>query len=301
MKLTQAQSGSILKPPSWRTALHDNPWWLAAQMFLHSQLAMIGFIGLSLLILSAIFAPLLAPYPPTQLDYDHPLEAPSSAHWMGTDDLGRDIFSRVLYGGRESLKVGLIGVTIAVIGGVCLGMLAGFYGGWLDNLIMRIVDIMLAFPYILLLLSIVAVLGPGLGTVMIALGLAGIPFYTRLIRGSVLAAKNFEYVTAARVVGVSPFAIMFRHILPNIIAPVIVYATLDLGGSIMATSGLSYIGLGAQPPSPEWGAMLNAGRKFIMQAGWMSIYPGLMIFFAILFVNLIGDGLRDAFDPKLRR
>ena len=129
----------------------------------------------------------------------------------------------------------------------------------------------------------------------------GIPFYTRLIRGSVLAAKNFEYVTAARVVGVSPFAIMFRHILPNIIAPVIVYATLDLGGSIMATSGLSYIGLGAQPPSPEWGAMLNAGRKFIMQAGWMSIYPGLMIFFAILFVNLIGDGLRDAFDPKLRR
>lgn len=286
---------------TWKDAFHDNPWWLSARMFVHNPLGMAGFIGLILIILSAVLAPWLAPYPPQEMKYDQALAAPSIEHLLGTDDLGRDILSRVLYGGQESLKVGIIGVAIALLGGIFFGVISGYYGGWIDNLIMRVVDILLAFPYILLLLSIVAALGPGLGTVMIALGFAGIPFYTRLLRGSVLSAKNQEYVVSARVIGVPAFSIMFRHILVNIIAPVIVYATLDLGGAIMATAGLSYIGLGAQPPSPEWGAMLNAGRKFIFQAWWMSVFPGMMLFLSILFVNLIGDGLRDALDPKLHR
>lgn len=298
---SKVSTGKLTKTTSWKDVLHENPWWLSVLMFVRNPLGMAGFIGLILVILSAVLAPWLAPYPPLQMDYDQALAAPSPEHLMGTDDLGRDILSRVLYGGRESLKVGIVGVAIALIGGIFFGLVSGFYGGWVDNLIMRTVDILLAFPYILLLLCIVAALGPSLGTVMIALGFAGIPFYTRLLRGSVLSAKNQEYVVSARVIGVPAFSIMFRHILANIIAPVIVYATLDLGGAIMATAGLSYIGLGAQPPSPEWGAMLNAGRKFIFQAWWMSVYPGMMLFLAILFVNLIGDGLRDALDPKLRR
>lgn len=298
---TETVTAKKFSQATWRENLAENPWWLAGRMFFHNPLAVAGLIGLLLLILSAILSPWLAPYQPTQLDYDRPLQGPNSIHWLGTDDLGRDILSRVLYGGRESLRVGILAVGIEILGGIIFGLMAGFFGGWVDNLIMRIVDVLLAFPYILLLLSIVAALGPSLITIMIAIGFAGIPVYTRLIRGSVIAAKNFEYVTAARVVGLSPYTIMFRHILPNIIAPIIVWATLDLGASIMATSGLSYLGLGAQPPSPEWGAMLNTGRKFIFSAWWMSVFPGMMIFLAILSVNLMGDGLRDALDPKMRR
>jgi peptide/nickel transport system permease protein len=196
--------------------------------------------------------------------------------------------------------VALIALTVAGVGGVLFGIISGYYGGVVDSFIMRIVDILLAFPFILLVLSIVAALGPNLGTVLIALGISSIPGVSRFVRGSVLAAKNSEYVTAAQVLGATDSYIMFTQILPNIMAPLIIYSTLGLGGLIMATAGLSYLGLGAQPPSPEWGAMLNYGRTYLRDAWWMSVFPGLAIFAAVLFINLLGDGLRDALDPKLR-
>ena len=187
-----------------------------------------------------------------------------------------------------------------VLLGITVGVIAGYIGGLVDDVAMRIVDVLLAFPSILLLLSIVAALGPNLGTVLIALGISAIPSFSRLVRGSVLAARNYEYVTAARVLGASDGYIMFTQILPNIMAPLIIYATVGLGGAILTTAGLSYLGLGAQPPSPEWGAMLNAGRTQLREAWWMSVFPGLAIFVAVLSVNLLSDGLRDALDPKLR-
>ncbi len=275
-------------------------WQIAWRTLRHNPVAMLALTGLILLAGITLLAPWLAPYDPTLLDYDHLLESPSVAHLWGTDDLGRDIFSRVLWGGRESLRVSFFGVILAMVGGILVGLVSGFYGGMVDLLIQRIVDIFLAFPSILLVLSIVAALGPNLGTVLIALGISSIPGYSRLVRGSVLSARNFEYVTAARVVGATNRRIMLRHILPNIIAPIIIYSTLGLGHAITITAGLSYIGLGAQPPSPEWGAMLNYGRNFMRTAWWMSAFPGAAIFIAVLCVNLLGDGLRDALDPKMR-
>ena len=275
-------------------------WQIAWRTLRHNPVAMLALTGLILLAGITLLAPWLAPYDPTLLDYDHLLESPSVAHLWGTDDLGRDIFSRVLWGGRESLRVSFFGVILAMVGGILVGLVSGFYGGMVDLLIQRIVDIFLAFPSILLVLSIVAALGPNLGTVLIALGISSIPGYSRLVRGSVLSARNFEYVTAARVVGATNRRIMLRHILPNIIAPIIIYSTLGLGHAITITAGLSYIGLGAQPPSPEWGAMLNYGRNFMRTAWWMSAFPGAAIFIAVLCVNLFGDGLRDALDPKMR-
>ncbi|MBN1318833.1 MAG: ABC transporter permease [Anaerolineales bacterium] len=278
----------------------DSHWRIAWRTLRRKPAGMIGLTGFLLLILLVILASVLAPMDPTELDYDHPMEPPSRIHLFGTDDLGRDILSRVLWGGRESLRVAIISVIISALGGVAIGLISGFYGGWVDSLIMRLVDVLLAFPSILLLLSIVAALGPSLGTILIALGIANIPWNARFIRGAVLSAKNNEYVTAAQVIGAKNRRIMYLHILPNIMAPFIVYSTLCLGGAIMTTAGLSYIGLGAQPPSPEWGAMLNSGRTYMRNAWWMSVFPGAAIFVAVLSINLLGDGLRDALDPKLR-
>jgi ABC-type dipeptide/oligopeptide/nickel transport system permease subunit len=279
----------------------QSQWAIAWSMFRRNRVAVAGLVGLVLLVSSAILAPLLAPFEPTRLDYDFPLSPPSSVHWFGTDELGRDILSRVLWGGRESLRVGLLGVLLGLVGGVALGLISGFFGGTVDNLLQRMNDILLAFPAILLLISVVAAFGPSLVTIMLALGIAGIPRYARLVRGSVLQAKNATYVTAAQVIGARPRRIMSRHLLPNVIPPIIIYGTLDLGYAVMVTAGLSYIGLGAQPPSPEWGAMLNAGRYFVHDAWWMSVFPGLAIVLSVLFFNLLGDGLRDALDPKLRQ
>ncbi len=272
----------------------------AWRMLRRNPIAMAALVGFLLLVLAVIMAPLITSIPPNAHDYEHLLEPPSWAHPFGTDDLGRDIFSRVLWGGRESLRVAVLAIVVAVSGGIVVGLVSGYFGGWVDTLLMRIVDVLLAFPSILLLLSIVAALGPNLGTVLIALGISAIPSFSRLVRGSVLAARNYEYVTAARVLGASDGYIMFTQILPNILAPLIIYATVGLGGAILTTAGLSYLGLGAQPPSPEWGAMLNAGRAQLREAWWMSVFPGLAIFLAVLFVNLLSDGLRDALDPKLR-
>jgi peptide/nickel transport system permease protein len=266
----------------------------------HHPAGMFGLVGFAMLGLLIVLAPVLAPVEPTAMDFAHLLEPPSRQHPFGTDDLGRDILSRVLWGGRESLRVALLATLVAGAGGVVVGLASGYYGGWLDGITMRVVDVLLAFPSILLVLSIVAALGPSLGTVLIALGFSSIPGVARFVRGTVLAAKNYDYVMAARVLGGSDAYIMFTQILPNVLAPLIIYATLGMGGAIMATAGLSYIGLGAQPPSPEWGAMLNYGRTFLRQAWWMSVFPGAAIFWAVLCINLLGDGLRDALDPKLK-
>ncbi len=269
-------------------------------MLRHNRTAMFGLIGFISLALITILAPVLAPHDPIEMDYDHLKEAPTRAHPFGTDDLGRDVLSRVLYGGRESLRVGIMSIIISWTGGIVVGLAAGYYGGLIDTSISRLIDVFLAFPTILLLLSIVAALGPGLKTVLIALGLANIPWNARFVRGAVLSARNYEYVTAARVIGGNSRYIMFTQILPNIMPPLIVYATVGMGQAILITAGLSYVGLGAQPPSPEWGAMLNAARTFIRHSWWMSFFPGMAIFIVVLCVNLLGDGLRDALDPKLR-
>jgi peptide/nickel transport system permease protein len=278
----------------------ESLWRTARRTLLRHPAGMIGLVGFSLLLVVLLLAPILSPVDPTAMDFDHLLEPPSRLHPFGTDDLGRDILSRVLWGGRESLWVALLAVVIAGVGGIVLGLASGYFGGWVDGVMMRVVDVLLAFPSILLVLSIVAALGPNLGTVLIALGLSAIPGVSRFVRGTVLEAKTCEYVTAAQVLGATHFYIMFTQILPNIMAPLIIYSTLGLGSFIMVTAGLSYIGLGAQPPSPEWGAMLNYGRDFLHDAWWMSVFPGLAIFLAVLFINLLGDGLRDALDPKLR-
>ena len=283
-----------------KTIVSESQWSIAWRTLRHNLVGMVGLVGFVSLVLIVLLAPALAPADPTEMDYEHILEPPSVARPFGTDDLGRDILSRVLWGGRESLRVALVGVAIAGVGGVVVGLISGYYGGWVDSLIMRIVDVFLAFPTILLLLSIVAALGPSLSTVVVAIAISSIPGVSRYVRGSVLAARNYEYVTAAQVIGGTNRYIMFTQILPNIMAPLIVYSTLGLGGMIMMTAGLSYIGLGAQPPSPEWGAMLNYGRNYLRDAWWMSVFPGLAIFAAVLFINLLGDGLRDALDPKLR-
>jgi len=263
-----------------------------------------GLIGVALLIglvALALLAPAIAPYDPLAqkpLDF---LQGPTWHHLFGTDQFGRDIFSRVLYGARVSLPVGLISVAIAAVIGIPLGLLAGFYGRKVDSAIMRLMDIMLAFPGILLALTAITILGPGLNNVMIAVGISAVPAYARLVRSSVMQVKGLAYVESARAAGVSDFRQMSGHILPNILAPIIVLSSLGVGTSILAASGLSFLGLGAQPPSPEWGAMLSTGRNYMELAWWITTFPGLMIVLAVLGTNLFGDALRDVLDPRLRR
>ncbi len=260
--------------------------------------AMLSLAFMAMLTATAVLAPVLAPYDPLAVAVEEQLLPPSSQHWAGTDLFGRDIFSRLLFGARVSLMVGVVAVAIASIPGLILGLMAGYYGRWIDDLIMRVMDMMLAFPGILLALSIVALLGPGLPNAMIAVGIAGIPSYTRLVRGSVLVTRRKQFVRAARAVGCRSGRIVFRHILPNIFAPVLVLATLDVAWAILNASSLSFLGLGAQPPAPEWGAMLSEGRGYLRQAPWITTAPGLAIMLTVLSVNLLGDGLRDALDPR---
>jgi ABC-type dipeptide/oligopeptide/nickel transport system permease subunit len=284
----------------WSQARSDSQWRIAWRMMRRNPLAMSGLAGLTLLVLATVMAPVLAPYDPTAMHTDSLLQGPGWAHLFGSDDLGRDVLSRVLWGGRESLRVSLTGIFLAMAGGTVIGLVSGYYGGSADSVIMRLTDIWLAFPAILMVLAIVAALGPSLGTVLIGLSISAMPWFVRFVRGSVLAARHFEYITAAQVIGATDRRIMLNHILPNVMAPIIVYATLGLGNAVMVTAGMSYIGLGAQPPSAEWGAMLNYGRNYLREAWWMSMFPGLAIFLAVMCVNLFGDGLRDALDPKLR-
>lgn len=262
--------------------------------------APIGLAILLVLLVLALAAPLLAPFDPIKVS-DQALYSPGMPYLLGTDQYGRDIFSRLLYGTRISLVIGLIAVGIAASLGVTIGLLAGYYGGWVDGLLMWLINVMLAVPGILLALAIVTIRGtPNLTNLMIAVGIAGVPTYARLVRGSVLAAKENLYVDAARVVGAPTRVILTRHLLPNVIAPVIVAATLGTGAAILAAAALSFLGLGSQPPSPEWGRMLSEGRAYLRDQWWISTFPGLAIMLTVLGMNLLGDGLRDALDPRLK-
>jgi peptide/nickel transport system permease protein len=276
-------------------------WRDAFRRLLRNPGAIIGLVILILLALMGIFAPWLAPAEPNVMVPRDALQAPSAQYPFGTDQFGRDILSRIMHGARLSFQVGFIAVSIAFVCGVTLGLLAGYYGRWVDTIIGIWIDIMLAFPGILLALAIVAILGPSLLNLMIAVGIAAVPTYTRLVRGAVLATRQLQYIEAARVIGAHDRSIMFRHILPNVLAPVIVLATLGIGGAILVGAALSFLGLGAKPPTPEWGAMLSSGRNFLQQAWWITFFPGLAIMITVLSINLLGDGLRDALDPRLKR
>lgn len=261
-----------------------------------------GMVGLGLLlawIVLAIAAPMIAPYDPDML-VSRARQAPSAAHWFGTDQLGRDVLSRVIHGARVSLLLGAVSVTIGMIPGVILGLAAGYLGGWADTIISRLMDAMLAFPSIILALIIIATLGPGIMNVMIAVGVSAIPEYARLMRASVLAVKSQPYVEAAWLVGNSPARIMVRHIFINANAPLVVFTTLQIGSAILVGAGLSFLGLGAQPPTAEWGLMSAEGRQLLSRAWWISAFPGFAILTVVIAFNLVGDGLRAALDPKMR-
>ncbi|WP_275579439.1 nickel transporter permease [Halanaerobacter jeridensis] len=292
MGQTEAEGNSDTKESSL--------WKEAWKRLLKNRIAMLGLAIISILLVVAIFAPVLAPYDPLKTNVIQRLKAPSFSHWLGTDDLGRDILSRIIYGSRISIQVGVISVSLALVLGVTLGVLAGYYGGWIDSLVMRLIDIMLAFPSILLAIVIMAILGPQLSNAMIAIGFVNLPRFARIVRSSVLSVKEEEYVSAAQSLGSSDFRIITKHILPNCLAPLTVQSTLSIATAILEAAGLSFLGLGAQPPTPEWGAMLSSGRSAIQVAPWVVAFPGLAIMITVLGFNLFGDGLRDALDPKMK-
>lgn len=266
-----------------------------------NRAALGGLFLVGFLAVLAVLAPIVAPLDPIAQDLDARLLPPSRQHWLGTDDLGRDLLSRMIYGGRVSLTVGIVSVSIALVAGTVLGLLAGFYAGWLDSVTMRTMDIMLAFPATLLAIFIVGIRGPGLNNAMLAIGVINIPIFARIVRGSVLRVRREEFVDAARALGAGQSRIIGRHIFPNTLAPIIVQTTLGIGAAILEAAGLSFLGLGAQAPTPEWGAMLTNTREFLRDAPWAATFPGIAILLAVVGFNLFGDGLRDALDPRLRQ
>jgi peptide/nickel transport system permease protein len=294
----------------------EGPWRRVWGQFIRQRSAIIGMIMIGLLTFTAIFAPLIAPFEPTQVLLGkqegiqkrsgpciHLLGCPTDQpqHLMGVDGNFRDLFSRIIYGARLSLLIGFTTVSISLVIGVTLGAVAGYVGGWLDNLIMRVLDVVLAFPFLLLAIAIVSVLGPGLFNAMLGIAIVSVPAYARVIRASVLTAREEDYVLAARTIGQRPGSILFSHILPNSISPLIVQATLGIGTAILDVAALSFLGLGAQPPTPEWGSMLSAERNQVFTAPHLVFFPGLAIMLTVLGFNLLGDGLRDALDPRLKR
>lgn len=268
--------------------------------FKKQRVAVASLAFIVLLVLVAVFAKYIAPYDPAQPDYNAVLQGPSWQHWAGTDAYGRDILSRIIWGAQISLSVGFLSVSLGAIVGVSLGIVAGFYGGWIDSAIMRLCDLLLAFPGILLAIAVIALLGPGITNVIYAVAVFSVPVFARLSRGTTLQLKRTVYVDASRAIGVANSVIMMRHILPGTLPNVIVYFSMRIGTSILTAAALSFIGLGAQPPSPEWGAMLADGRSYMGVADHLTLFPGIAIFITVLAFNLFGDGLRDALDPKLR-
>jgi peptide/nickel transport system permease protein len=262
--------------------------------------AVVGLVVIATFIVLALFAPLLVPYDPIATSWTLVRKAPSSLHWFGTDDLGRDVLARVVYGARASLLAGVISVGIALGIGVPFGLLSGYRGGLIDSLISRITDAMLACPYLILAIALAAFLGPSLGNAMIAIGITTTPIFVRLTRGQVMSVKVEDYVEAARAMGNPPWRIALFHILPNVMPALLVQATLSIAAAIIAEAALSFLGLGQQPPAPSWGSMLNSAQRFLTNAPWMAVWPGLAIFLVVLSFNLVGDGLRDALDPRER-
>lgn len=279
---------------------HISNWKRVVRRLLLNRGARVGLVILCVMIIMALFAPLIAPYDPAIQSMDTLLKPPTWKHIMGTDDLGRDVFSRVVFGSRISLSIGLISVALALGFGASIGLISGYRGGRLDWGIMRLVDIVLALPGILLALVVIAILGPGISNVMIALGIATVPIFIRVVRGSTLAAREQVYVESALAVGTTDPVVLVKYILPNVAGPLLVLSTLSVADALLVASGLSFLGLGAQPPSPEWGAMLAAGRLHIREAWWVTVFPGVAIALTVLAINLVGDGLRDALDPKSR-
>ncbi|PKR77959.1 glutathione ABC transporter permease GsiD [Halalkalibacillus sediminis] len=272
-----------------------------ARRLIDDKVGLTGFIGISVVILLAIFAPLIAPYEPDEMFTQHVMEGPSGQFLFGTDEFGRDIFSRIVYGAQVSLQVGLIAVGIGAIGGLIFGLISGYFQGKVDQVIMRVMDVFFAFPDILLALTIIAVLGPSLTNTMVAIGIVFMPVFTRLVRSAVMTVKENEYIVNAQAIGVKPSLIIFRHITPNIMAPFIVQITLALSGAILTEAALSFLGLGVQPPNPSWGVMLNDARAYMEFAPWTIIFPAIAIVLTIFCFNLLGDSLRDILDPKLKQ
>jgi peptide/nickel transport system permease protein len=277
-----------------------SPWKEAWRNFKKNKIALAGLSIVSFFILIAIFADLLAPYSYRAVNLSDKHIAPSAEHWFGTDEFGRDILSRIIYGARISLWVGFFSVAGSVIVGSVLGIVAGYYGKWVDGIISRIFDILLAFPSILLAIAVVSVLGPSLKNALIAIAIINVPTFGRLLRSRVLSVKEEEYITAARAIGMSDFRILIHHILPNSLAPIIVQGTLAVATAIIEAAALGFLGMGAQPPTPEWGKMLADSKDFIIQAPWTVLFPGLAIMLTVLGFNLMGDGLRDALDPRMK-
>jgi len=275
-------------------------WGDAARRLRHDKAAVAGLAIILLLVLVAVFAPAIAPKSPTDQSFINKLKPPSREYLLGTDEFGRDTLSRIVYGSRVALRVGLLPVVFALVIGVASGLVAGYYGGKIDQFIMRLTDILLAFPWLLLAIGIVAILGPGINNVIFAVGIIYVPAFARIVRASVLSIKEKEYVEAARAIGQPDLQIMTRHILSNAWAPIIVQATLSVGQAIIYAAGLSFIGLGTQPPAADWGVMLKSGHEFLRDSPWMGLFPGLAILVTVLAFNLFGDGLRDALDPRIR-
>ncbi len=285
----------LSKMPSW--VLPRSPVQIRRRL---TPSLWVGGVITTLLLLTALLAPVITRYPPDLVGADAPLQPPNATHLFGTDSLGRDMFSRVVYGARIAVEMAALGVGIAITLGVTLGLLAGYYGKWVDQALSRIIEVWLAFPSLLLALIIVARLGPSLRNTIIALGIIGAPSFYRLARSGTLSARQVAYVEAARSLGVSDRRILWRHILPNIAPSLMILATMRLGVLVLAGGGLSFIGLGVQPPQPEWGALLAAGRDYMDTAPWLAIYPGLCITLSVIGFNLLGDGLRDVLDPRQR-
>lgn len=272
----------------------------AWRRFRKSRSALVGSIILGLLILAVVLVPVLHLQDPVRQSLPDQFQAPSAAHWFGTDEFGRDLFSRVMHGASIAVATGLVAVGVAVVLGVVLGIVAGYFGGRVDSTLMGLMDILLAFPYLLLALIVVAILGPSLYNAMIAVGIVYVPSFARLVRGVVLQVREQEFVQAARALGARDFSIMTRHVLSNCLGPILVQASLSVGWAIVNAASLSFLGLGAQPPTPEWGAMLTTGREYLLTAPWLTTIPGVAILVTALGCNLLGDGLRDALDPKGR-
>jgi len=283
-------------PP--RPESQSSPAQRALRRLLRRRAAMFGLVVVVLFIATALFAPYIAPHDPLQTSWSAIRKAPGGQYLLGTDEIGRDVLSRVIWGARASLLAGVVSVTIALAFGVPIGLLAGYAGRWIDAIVSRCTDAMLACPFLILAIALAAFLGPSLTNAMIAIGISATPVFIRLTRGQVLAVKAEDYVMAARAVGNSPLRIALRHILPNVVPPLIVQATLAIAAAVIAEASLSFLGLGQQPPAPSWGSMLNTAKNYIDNAPWMAIWPGLSIFLLVLSFNLLGDGLRDALDPR---
>jgi peptide/nickel transport system permease protein len=276
----------------------ERPWRLALHRLARRRSAFVGLAVVVFFVAVALAAPLVAPFDPLATDWRAVRKPPSALHFFGTDELGRDVLARLIWGARASLMAGLVSVSIAVTVAVPLGLVSGYLGGAVDALLMRVVDAMLAIPFLILSIALAAFLGPSLTNAMIAIGVVQTPIFTRLTRGQTLAVKHEDYIEAARAVGNPHRRILLRHILPNILAPIVVQATLAIAAAIIAEASLSFLGLGQQPPAPSWGSMLNTASHFLSQAPWMALWPGLAIFSLVLSFNLLGDGLRDALDPR---